>query len=55
MVESHLALFSIHAANNLGFKVDEEIVSLLASIEIPDGDSLLGRIRERVVSNRPED
>ena len=53
LVESHLALFSVHAACNLGLEIDEEIIALIASVEIPDGDSLLGRIRERVVSCGP--
>ncbi|MBR79434.1 MAG: hypothetical protein CMA88_01430 [Euryarchaeota archaeon] len=51
-VESHLALFSAHAAVNTGAGIDEEIIDLLASVEIPDGDSLLGRIKERVLSGR---
>jgi len=53
-VESHLALFSVHAAVNSGAGVDGEILDLLASVEIPDGDSLLGRVKERVVSGRPK-
>ena len=53
LVDSHLALFSIHATRKLGGEVDEEIIDLLDSVEIPDGDSLLRRIRERVVSSKP--
>ena len=52
-MDSHLALFSIHATRKLGGEVDEEIIDLLDSVEIPDGDSLLRRIRERVVSSKP--
>tara|TARA_B100001123_G_scaffold216768_1_gene244759 strand:+ start:2774 stop:3424 length:651 start_codon:yes stop_codon:yes gene_type:complete len=49
-VESHLALFTVHAAVNTGVEIDEEILDLLVSVEIPDGDSLLRRIKERVLS-----
>lgn len=53
LVESHLALISVFAAINSGREIGDDMISLLVGIKVPDGDSLLGRIRDRVAASRP--
>lgn len=52
-VQNHLALISAFASQNSGTVVPPEIISLLLEVEIPDGDSLLGRIRDRFSNLKP--
>ena len=54
LVESHLGLISAYVAKNFGFEISSEIIEVLSSVEIPDGDSLLGRIMHRVVVDAPQ-
>ena len=53
LVESHLALISAFAAINSDRGIGEDVVARLAKVKVPDGDSLLGRIRDRVASGIP--
>jgi hypothetical protein len=53
LVESHLALISSFVAINSDMDIEEEVMSQLAMVKVPVGDSLLGRIRDRVTSGIP--
>ena len=53
LVESHLALISSFVAINSDMKIEEGVISQLAMVKVPVGDSLLGRIRDRVTSGIP--
>ena len=53
LVESHLALISAFVAINADMKIGVEVVTQLAVVKVPIGDSLLGRIRDRVASGIP--
>ena len=53
LVESHLALISAFAAINSDREVGDGVVAQLVKVKVPDGDSLLGRIRDRVASGIP--
>ena len=53
LVESHLALISAFAAINADREIGGDVISRLAVVKVPDGDSLLGRIRDRVASRIP--
>ncbi len=53
MVESHLALISSFVAINSDMEIEEGVISQLAMVKVPVGDSLLGRIRDRVTSGIP--
>ena len=46
-VQTHLSLISAFASQNSGLDIPAEIVALLLDVDVPDGDSLLGRIRDR--------
>ncbi|MDP7002216.1 MAG: hypothetical protein QF911_01395 [Candidatus Thalassarchaeaceae archaeon] len=54
MVQAHLALITVFVAYNRGMRVDSCLKPLILDIEIPPGDSLLGRIRGKVVSMEPQ-
>ena len=54
LVESHLALISAFAAISSGKEIGGDVVAQLVKAKVPDGDSLLGRIRDRVASGIPE-
>jgi len=47
-VQTHLALISAFVVQNSGVEVPPEVIALLLEVDVPDGDSLLGRIRDRV-------
>ena len=47
MVETHLALISAFASLNSGLDIPPEVIALLLDVDVPDGDTLLGRIRDR--------
>ena len=53
VVESHLALISAFAGMNADMEIGSEVINRLALVNVPDGDSLLGRIRDRVASGTP--
>ena len=53
LVESHLALISTFAAINSDRKIGDDVIAQLVNVKVPDGDSLLGRIRDRVASGTP--
>jgi len=53
LVESHLALISAFAAINADREIGGDVIGRLAVVKVPDGDSLLGRIRDRVASRIP--
>ena len=53
LVESHLALISSFVAINSDMEIGEGVISQLAMVKVPVGDSLLGRIRDRVTSGIP--
>ncbi len=53
LVESHLALISSFVAINSDMEIEECVISQLAMVKVPVGDSLLGRIRDRVTSGIP--
>ena len=50
LVESHLALLCVHVAIRKGKEIDEGIFRLLSTTNVPLGDSLLGRIRDKMSS-----
>jgi len=54
LVESHLALISAFVATNSDREIGSDVINQLAMVKVPDGDSLLGRIRDRVASRIPE-
>jgi len=53
LVESHLALISAFAGINADREIGSEVIDRLVMVKIPVGDSLLGRIRDRVASGIP--
>jgi len=53
LVESHLALISAFVAINAGREIGSDVIDLLVLVKVPDGDSLLGRIRDRVAARIP--
>ena len=50
LVESHLALLCVHVAIREGKEIDEGVFRLLSTTDVPLGDSLLGRIRDKMSS-----
>ena len=52
-VQTHLALISAFASQNSGLEIPPQIISLLLNVDVPDGDSLLGRIRDRFSELEP--
>ena len=50
LVESHLALLCVHVAIRYGKEIDEGVFRLLSTTNVPLGDSLLGRIRDKMSS-----
>jgi len=51
-VDGHLAILVIHAGSLKGQSPSEEVVETLGTVEIPDGDSLIGRIMDRMDSSQ---
>ena len=47
MVQTHLALISAFVSQNSGLDISPEVIALLLDVDVPDGDTLLGRIRDR--------
>jgi len=53
MVDSHLALISTYVAFTRSGELNEEIKEILADVEVPSEDSLLGRIKDRLEEVEP--
>ncbi len=51
LIESHLALITAYSSKNYGGDLSEAIIDVLKDVKVPDGDSLLGRIKDRVVQS----
>ena len=49
-IDGHLAVLVIHAATMRGKRVSSEVAEAIQSVSVPPGDSLLGRIKARIVS-----
>ena len=54
-VDAHMALLVSYVGSVRGHAVSEELLGRLSSIEIPDGDSLLGRIMVRLENGWAQD
>jgi len=52
-VDSHLALVSTFVSFKRSGKIDGNLRKIVSGVEIPSGDSLLGRIKERIEGNHP--
>ncbi|MAH98654.1 MAG: hypothetical protein CMA12_04825 [Euryarchaeota archaeon] len=51
LVESHLALITAYSSKNSGGDLGEKVIDALKMVKVPDGDSLLRRIKDRVVQS----
>lgn len=51
-VDAHMALLVSYAGSVKGHTASEELLGRLSSIKIPDGDSLLGRVMQRMRDGR---
>ncbi|MDP6886384.1 MAG: hypothetical protein QGI58_05860 [Candidatus Thalassarchaeaceae archaeon] len=49
-IDGHLALMVLHAATVRGERVSSDVAQAVQSVSVPPGDSLLGRIKARVVA-----
>ena len=49
-IDGHLAVLVIHAATMRGERVSSEVAEAIQSVSVPPGDSLLGRIKARIVT-----
>ena len=49
-IDGHLAVLVIHAATMRGERVSSEVAEAIQSVSVPPGDSLLGRIKSRIVT-----
>ena len=47
-VDGHMALLVCYAGTVRGHTVSKEVLIRLSSVEVPDGDSLLGRVMQRL-------
>jgi len=50
-IDGHLAVLVIHAATMRGERVSSEVAEAIQSVPVPPGDSLLGRIKARIVTS----
>ena len=50
VVDGHLALLVLHAGSVRGEIIDQDVIEVLKTVKIPPGDSLLGRIKSRLVA-----
>ena len=48
-IDGHLAVLVIHAATMRGERVSSEVAEAIQLVSVPPGDSLLGRIKARIV------
>ena len=49
-IDGHLAVLVIHAATMRGERVSSEVAEAIQLVSVPPGDSLLGRIKARIVT-----
>ena len=49
-IDGHLAILVIHAATMRGERVSSEVAEAIQLVSVPPGDSLLGRIKARIVT-----
>ena len=49
-IDGHLAVLVIHAATMRGERVNSEVAEAIQLVSVPPGDSLLGRIKARIVT-----
>ena len=49
-IDGHLAVLVIHAATMRGERVSSEVADAIQLVSVPPGDSLLGRIKARIVA-----
>jgi hypothetical protein len=54
-VDGHMALLISYAGTVRGHAVDERVLRRMSSVEIPDGDSLLGRVMQRLQEEQAQD
>ena len=47
-VDGHMALLISYAGTVRGHAASEGVLSRLSAVEVPDGDSLLGRVMQRL-------
>ena len=50
-IDGHLAVLVIHAATMRGERVSSEVADAIQLVSVPPGDSLLGRIKARIVAS----
>ena len=50
-IDGHLAVLVIHAATMRGERVSSEVAEVIQLVSVPPGDSLLGRIKARIVAS----
>ena len=50
-IDGHLAVLVIHAATMRGDRVSSEVAEAIQLVSVPPGDSLLGRIKARIVAS----
>ena len=50
-IDGHLAVLVIHAATMRGERVSVEVAEAIQLVSVPPGDSLLGRIKARIVAS----
>ena len=50
-IDGHLAVLVIHAATVRGERVSSEVAGAIQLVSVPPGDSLLGRIKARIVAS----
>ncbi len=49
-IDGHLAILAIHAGSVRGERVSSEVAQAVQNVSVPAGDSLLARIKARIVS-----
>ena len=55
VVDGHMALLVSYAGTVRGHAASEGVLSRLSTVEVPDGDSLLGRVMQRLQEERAQD
>ena len=55
LVEAHLALITVYVGTVRGAMASHDVIMLLSGVQVPDGDSFLGRIKDKVVTREPQD
>jgi hypothetical protein len=55
LVEAHLALITVYVGAIRGTMPSDDVIMLLSGVQVPNGDSLLGRIKDKVVTREAQD